>query len=280
MDKEIPFSRIPEKDKQAYQIAEKKEWDSWMQYDAVEVLGKHDSQQVIREKPSRVLRSRYVFRNKNAGLVDEEGRALPVRAKARLCVQGQNCPDCMTGEVRVDAPTVQHSTLLLFLHLVASFGWVDHWRNGDISSAFLQGEETKGEPLYMYPPERGLPGIERGQILRLKRPVYGRPDAPRAWYEQISKFIMSDMGYTRSVLDPAFFVHRDFKGKPDAMLVLHVDDLMVATNGNPRLKRRLNCCINGFPSVNGQKSKMLRKGFTIAVRKLFGIPWMGNKLSV
>ena len=28
LDKEIPFSRIPEKDKQAYQIAEKKEWDS------------------------------------------------------------------------------------------------------------------------------------------------------------------------------------------------------------------------------------------------------------
>ena len=239
-----------------------------MQYDAVEVLGKHDSQQVIREKPSRVLRSRYVFRNKNAGLVDEEGRALPVRAKARLRVQGQNCPDCMTGEIRVDAPTVQHSTLLLFLHMVASFGWVDHWRNGDISSAFLQGEETKGEPLYMYPPERGLPGIERGQILRLKRPVYGRPDAPRAWYEQISKFIMSDMGYTRSVLDPAFFVHRDFKGKPDAMLVLHVDDLMVATNGNPQVEKTVELLHKRFPFGEWTKVKDAKEGINYCGKEI------------
>eukprot|EP00435_Cladocopium_sp_Y103_P054342 s1586_g17.t1 len=218
-----------------------------MEYDAVELMGKEASEKIMLEKRDRVLKSRFVYRNKNAGLVDVNGVSLPLRAKARLCVQGQNCPDCISGEVKVDAPTVQHASMLLFLHLVASFGWMDHWRNGDISSAFLQGEESKGEPLYMFPPERGVPGVEPGQIFRLKRPVYGRPDAPRAWYEQISKFIMHDMGYERSILDPAFFVHRNKQGKPDALLVLHVDDLMIATDGSPQIERTVEKLYKRFP---------------------------------
>ena len=56
--------------------------------------------------------------------------------------------DCLSGDVKLDAPTIQHSSFMTFLHCVVSFGWVANLRNGDISSAFLQGEETQGEPLY------------------------------------------------------------------------------------------------------------------------------------
>lgn len=115
--------------------------------------------------------------------MDERGKPLEIKPKARLCVQGQFDPDCASGEVKVDSPTIQHTSLMVFLHCVTSFGWLNFLRNGDISSAFLQGEESTGEPLFMFPPDRGLPNIGDQQILRLRRPVYGRPDAPRAWYE-------------------------------------------------------------------------------------------------
>lgn len=247
LDKEVPFSKIPEEGRESYHAAEVKEWNSWLEYDAVSALSPEETKEVLESRPERVLKCRFVYRNKNNGLVDHDGKPLELKAKARLCVQGQNDPDCMSGEVKVDAPTVQHGSLLTFLHCVVSFGWVDHWRNGDVSSAFLQGEETQGEPLYMFPPQRGLPGISSDQILRLRRPVYGRPDAPRAWYEQISKFIMGDMGFERSILDPALFVHRDGLGNPNGMLVLHVDDLMVATDGSEHIEQAVHRLFNRFP---------------------------------
>ena len=247
LDKEIPFKKIPPKDRDLFEKAEAKEWQSWLDYDAVEILDDEKSSRISSEKPQRILKSRFVYRDKHAGLVDESGNKLAVKAKARLCVQGQHCPDCSSGEVRVDAPTVQHGTLMLYLHLTVSFGWLKHWRNGDISSAFLQGAESKGEPLYMRAPEKGLPGIGSNQLLRLKRPVYGRPDAPRAWYEQLSGFIMREMGFERSVIDPAFFIHRDKQGEPDGLLVLHVDDLMVSTNGGPDVENKVSLLCERFP---------------------------------
>ena len=247
IDKEIPFKKIRPDQIDAFLQAEAKEWKSWLDYDAVEILDVNTSNQIKQEKPSRIIKSRYVYRDKNAGLVNEDGSKRELKAKARLCVQGQNCPDCASGEVKVDAPTIQHSSLMLFLHLVVSKGWIDWWRNGDISSAFLQGAESKGEPLYMYPPERGLPGISQEQILRLKRPVYGRPDAPRAWYEQLAGFIVGEMGFQKSVLDPALFIHRKSDGNPDGLIVLHVDDLMVATDGSEAVENSVKLLCDRFP---------------------------------
>ena len=258
LDKEVPFSRIPEQDMEAYMGAERKEWQSWLDYDAVEVVPPEQAQAVLEKSKERVLKSRYVYRNKNAGLVDKEGKPLPLKPKARLCVAGQHCPDCASGEVKVDSPTVQHATLLTFLHCVISFGWVDHWRSGDISSAFLQGSESKGNPLYMFPPERGLPDVPEGSILRLKRPVYGRPDAPRAWFEQLSGFIVDEMGYEMSLLDPAFFIRRDAEGKPTSLLIIHVDDLMVCTNGHDDEEAQVQKLLKRFPFGEWDQLKEVR----------------------
>ena len=209
-----------------------------------------------------------MYRDKNAGLVDESGIKMPIKAKARLCVQGQHCPDCATGLVKVDAPTVQHGTLMMFLHLTISWGWLNHWRSGDISSAFLQGAESTGEPLYMFPPQRGLPGIGDGQIMRLKRPVYGRPDAPRAWYEALSGFIMNELGFEKSVLDPALFIHRNGFGVPNGMLVVHVDDLMVATNGDSEVEQMVGRLYERFPFGEWSTVKDQEGGITYCGKEI------------
>ena len=123
LEKEIPFDRIPDAERALYKAAEDKEWDSWLQYDSCEILSHEESARVEREEKSRILPSRYVFRNKHAGLVDEKGQPLPVKAKARLCLQGHLCPDSLTGQVQVDSPTVERVSTMLFLHLAASYGW-------------------------------------------------------------------------------------------------------------------------------------------------------------
>jgi hypothetical protein len=228
LEKEIPYSKISQDQMPAFQEAIRKEWQSWQEFHAAEPLSLQESEKVIQELPQRVLRSRYVLRNKNAGLVDDKGSPLALRAKARLCIQGQFDPDSASGNIQLDAPTVQHTSLLVFLHCVISFGWLDNWFSGDISSAFLQGKPSSGQPLYMYQPSQGIPGCDKGQIFKLIRPVYGRPDAPRAWYEALSGFIMEVMKYERSIIDPALFIKRDGNGNPISLIVIHVDDLMVA----------------------------------------------------
>ena len=248
MDKEIPYERIPQQERALYQEAEEKEWNSWKQYDSCEVLSEEESARVLQESPNRVLPSRYVYRNKNAGLIDEQGRPLPTRARARLCLQGHLCPDAQTGQVQVDSPTVERVSTMLFLHLAVSYGWTKNWYIGDISNAFLQGAPLVGkQPMYMKPPKQGLAGVKPNQLLRLLKPVYGRPDAPRAWYEELARVLTGELGFCKSCIDPAVFMLRDPKGILVGAMVVHVDDLMFCHDGSEMGKRVAEKLAKRFP---------------------------------
>ena len=122
---------------------------------------------------------------------------------------------------------------MLFLHVAASFGWIDNWYIGDISNAFLQGAPLAGkEPMYMRPPKQGLKGVKPNQLLRLLKPVYGRPDAPRAGYEELARVLTGELGFTKSYIDPAVFMLRNERGTLCGIMIIHVDDLMVCHDGS------------------------------------------------
>ena len=132
MEKEIPYHCIPEGQREMYKAAEDKEWKSWLDYESCEILSPEESARIERERPERILPSRYVFRDKNAGLLGTDGKPLPVKAKARLCLQGHLCPDSRTGQVQVDSPTIERVSTVIFLHLVTCLGWTPDWYIGDI----------------------------------------------------------------------------------------------------------------------------------------------------
>ena len=248
MEKEIPYDKIEPGERQLYREAEGKEWSSWQQYDSCEILSEEESQRVMRENPKRVLPSRFVYRNKNAGLLDENGRALPTRAKARLCLQGHLCPDSRTGAIQVDSPTVERVSTMLFLHMAVSYQWTKHWYIGDISNAFLQGSSLEGkEPMYMKPPKQGLKGVKENQLLKLLKPVYGRPDAPRAWYEELARVLTSELGFVKSCIDPAVFMLRDDQNRMIGCMVVHVDDLMVCHDGSVQAQGVIEALRKRFP---------------------------------
>ena len=251
MEKEIPFHLIPSEDRELYRAAEEKEWQSWLDYNSCEVLSPEESKRVETERPDRVLPSRYVFRNKNAGLKDPFGNALPVKAKARLCLQGHLCPDSKSGQVQVDSPTIERVSTMIFLHLVTSYGWTKDWFIGDISNdsnAFLQGAPLDNKPdMFMRQPKQGLKGLQPGQILKLLKPVYGRPDAPRAWYNELSRILENELGFCKSQVDPALFFLRDCQGKLRALLIVHVDDVMICHDGSSEGHEAAEKLHNRFP---------------------------------
>ena len=248
MEKEIPYEKIPEKDRPLYVEAEEKEWSSWMQYESCEILSEEESARVLRECPKRVLPSRYVYRNKNAGLVDEQGQPLPVRAKARLCLQGHLCPDSRSGQIQVDSPTVERVSTMLFVHMAISYGWFRDWFVGDISNAFLQGSSLQGkEDMFMRPPRQGLKGVKQNQLLKLLKPVYGRPDAPRAWYEELARVLTEELTFSKSCIDPAVFMLRNNQGLLIGCMIVHVDDLMVCHDGSEYAKQVVEKLRKRFP---------------------------------
>ena len=232
LEKEIPYASIPLKDKPLYEAAEQKEWQSWLDYESCEILSLEDSKKIEEQRPDRILPSRYVFRNKNAGLLDADGKELPVKAKARLCLQGHLCPDSRTGQVQVDSPTVERVSTMVFLHLVTSLGWTKDWFIGDISNAFLQGAPLVDKPdMFMRQPKQGLRGLKPGQLLKLLKPVYGRPDAPRAWYNELARILEEEMGFSKCRTDPAMFALRDTQGNLRGLMIVHVDDVMYCHDG-------------------------------------------------
>ncbi len=162
--------------------------------------------QAEKQQPDRILPSRFVLRDKNAGLKAPDGTPKPLKAKARLCLAGHLCPDSMSGELQLDSPTIERLSTMIFLHNVVSNGWLKNWFVGDISNAFLQGAPLEGKVMYMRQPKQGLPGLVPGQLLKLLKSVYGRPDAPRAWYNELARVLEKELGFQRVQLTQQCFI--------------------------------------------------------------------------
>ena len=136
-DREVSFHKIPEADVSLYQGAERVQWDEWVTHGSVKnsftSWGRRDSSASSRE---RRLHSRFAHRKENAGLLDLAGNPLPVKAKARMVIQGQHCPDNAQGLVRTNAPTVHRTAVSVCFQLVSSMGWCRSVRGVDDSCAW------------------------------------------------------------------------------------------------------------------------------------------------
>jgi len=241
LDKEIPYSQIPPKDRQLYHDAEAKEWADWLKNGSVKIKKGQEVKDVYKETdPARIINLRFVYRDTNASVRTPQVYLL-VHAKARMRAQDFTEPLAEARLVKLDSPTVQQVGIMIFLQLVANFNWFKTWRKGDISSAFLQGTErddSKGK-LYLRPPrDRPLAGVDPGDLVEVLTSMHGLPDAPRAWFEEVTTFLGS-LGFQHSRMDVAFMVIYHDDGSLGAMIVLHVDDIMVATDGSDYMEAQV-----------------------------------------
>ncbi|KAL0745535.1 hypothetical protein Bca101_101970 [Brassica carinata] len=92
----------------------------------------------------------------------------------------------------------------------------------DVKNAFLQGELE--DEVYMHPP----PGLEhlvkRGNVLRLKKAIYGLKQSPRAWYNKLST-TLNGRGFKKSELDHTLFTLTTPSGM--IALLVYVDDIII-----------------------------------------------------
>ena len=129
-------------------------------------------------KGRRIIRGRYVYKAKAA----EDGYI--ASWKARLVAQGFLCvPQIDFTETY--APTARSVTVRLVLAMAAILNL--DLRQFDVETAFL-GAPLK-EEIYMEAPY-GLDGIPTGHVLRIKRSLYGLPQASRCFWTEMDTHLL------------------------------------------------------------------------------------------
>ena len=220
-------------DRLAFMEAKKKELESFF------VNNVWEFDQLANVPPERVLRAHFILKwSKNP-----DGSP---RAKARLITQGFRDPDALAGKIASTSPTLSRLGRTSLMSIAANLGWSTFV--ADISTAFLQGKEhASSRTLWVRLPAeaRQLLGVTDPQsCMRLRKPIYGLVDAPRAWYlEACSR--LERIGFQRHPLDNClflYFANLDDSGTANetsassspnlvCALGLHVDDILGAGDG-------------------------------------------------
>ncbi|GJU24404.1 putative ribonuclease H-like domain-containing protein [Tanacetum coccineum] len=141
--------------------------------------------------------TKWVFRNKK----DERG--IVVRNKARLVAQGYTQEEGITYD-EVFALVARIEAIRLFLACASFMGFIVYQM--DVKSAFLYG--TIEEEVYVCQP----PGFEDPHFLdkvyKVEKALYGLDQAPRAWYETLSTYLIEN-GFRRGTIDKTLFIKKD-----------------------------------------------------------------------
>ncbi|GJZ66240.1 putative ribonuclease H-like domain-containing protein [Tanacetum coccineum] len=160
----------------------------------------------------KVIGTKWVFRNKR----DE--RSIVVKNKARLVAQGFRQEEGIDYD-EVFAPVARIEAIRLFLAFASYMGFTVYQM--DVKSAFLYG--TIGEEVYVQQPPGFVDPAHPNKVYKVIKALYGLHQAPRAWYETLSTFLLEN-GFRRGTIDKTLFIK---KNKSDIMLVqVYVDDII------------------------------------------------------
>ena len=175
-------------------------------------------------------------------------------AKARLVAKGFQDPEA--DSTRCDSPTCAKDSVRIVLMLIAANDWV--LNSMDIKTAFLQGKKFDRDVFLVPPPEAK---VDKGQIWKLNKCVYGLTDASRVWYLSVKEELVK-LGMKPSVHDEAIFTFK-IDNKLHGLVSTHVDDFCWAGS-----KQFENAVIDG-----------VRKAFKVKPEDKHSFKYLGLHLS-
>nr|GEY18644.1 putative ribonuclease H-like domain-containing protein [Tanacetum cinerariifolium] len=160
----------------------------------------------------RAIGTKWVFRNKK----DERG--IVVRNKARLVAQGYTQEEGIDyDEVFAHVPMIE--AIRLFLAYALFIGFIVYQM--DVKSAFLYG--TIEEEVYVCQPPSCKDPHFPNKVYKVEKALYGLHQAPRAWYETLSTYLLENR-FRRGTIDKTLFVKKD---RGNILLVqVYVNDII------------------------------------------------------
>ncbi|GKA76773.1 retrovirus-related pol polyprotein from transposon TNT 1-94 [Tanacetum coccineum] len=145
----------------------------------------------------------------------KDERGIVIRSQARLVAQGYTKEEGIDYD-EVFAPVARIEAIRLFLAYASFKDFMVYQM--DVKSAFLYGKIK--EEVYVCQP----PGFEDldfpDRVYKVEKALYGLHQAPRAWYETLSTYLL-DNGFQRGKIDKTLFIKRN-KGELTFFLGLQV----------------------------------------------------------
>ncbi|GKB44494.1 putative ribonuclease H-like domain-containing protein, partial [Tanacetum coccineum] len=133
----------------------------------------------------KVIGTKWVFKNKR----DE--RSIVVKNKARLVAQGFRQEEGIDYD-EVFAPVARIKAIRLFLAFASYMGFIVYQM--DVKSVFLYG--TIEEEVCVHQPLGFIDPAHPNKVYKVIKALYGLHQAPRAWYETLSSFLLEN-GFRR-----------------------------------------------------------------------------------
>nr|GFA13541.1 putative ribonuclease H-like domain-containing protein [Tanacetum cinerariifolium] len=141
--------------------------------------------------------TKWILKNK------KDAKGIVCRNKARLVAQGHRQEE-RTDYTDVFAPVSRIEAIRIFLAFASFIGFKVYQM--DVKSAFLYGKIA--EEVYVTQPI----GIEDPdhpkKVYKVVKAMYGLHQAPRAWYERLSTFLLKHE-YRRGSIDQTLFIKKD-----------------------------------------------------------------------
>nr|GEV03550.1 retrotransposon protein, putative, unclassified [Tanacetum cinerariifolium] len=160
----------------------------------------------------RAIGTKWVYRNKR------DKRGFVVRNKARLVAQGHRKEKGIDYD-KVFAPVARIEVIRLFLAYASFMDFTVYQM--DVKSAFIYG--TIEEEVYVSQPLGFVDPEFPDRVYKMEKALYGLHQAPRAWYETLSTYLL-DNGFRRGTIDKTLFIKQI---KDDILLVqVYVDDII------------------------------------------------------
>lgn len=182
------------------------------------------------------------------------------KTKARLVACGNyQIPD---PSINTAAPTISTTTLYLYLSIAAKFKMAISIF--DITGAYLNA--TLDEEVYtrinsdvtdLIPKDSTLRKFIRKDgsiVVKLHKCLYGLRISGKRWYETISKFLIEDCGYQRSIFDPCSFYS---KKKTLSLIILYVDDILIASQEQDKVEELYANLLRKFEGVSRKDGHQL-----------------------
>ncbi|GJS74484.1 putative ribonuclease H-like domain-containing protein [Tanacetum coccineum] len=144
----------------------------------------------------RAIGTKWIYRNKK----DERG--IMVKNKARLVAQGYTQEEGIDYD-EVFAPVARIEAIRLFLAYASFKDFIVYQM--DVKSAFLY-DKIEEEVYECQPPGFEDPEFPN-RVYKVEKALYGLHQAPRAWYETLSTYLL-DNGFQRGQIDKTLFIKR------------------------------------------------------------------------
>ncbi|GKC44106.1 retrovirus-related pol polyprotein from transposon TNT 1-94 [Tanacetum coccineum] len=179
---------------------------------------------------------------------DEFGGVL--KNKSRLVAQGYRQEEGIDFEESF-APVARIEAIRIFIANVAHKNMMIYQM--DVKTAFLNGELK--EEVYVSQPGGFVDQENPSHVYKLRKALYDLKQAPHAWYNMLSSFLISQH-FSKGAVDPTLFTRQ--AGNDLLQVQIYVDDIIFASTNTAMCNEFANQMTTKFKmSMMGQMSFFL-----------------------